>query len=173
MNMLMGLGATFVIPKFLKRLQDQKINVRHACPGRVRLQCDKWKNEPTARNLMTMFGKVPNVRNVKASPMTGSLVIEFHSKTLTAEQFDEIVQNAVDISVHTYSELPSTLKTVMRNSVKTVDNTVKVQSGGNLDVDSMMSVILMISGVFRISTNPVFASTLFYWAYSLIMNNDQ
>lgn len=170
MNMLVGLGTTMVIPKLMKRLQDQKVNVKHASPGRVRLQCDKWKNEPTAKNILELFQKVPIVHHVETSAITGSLLLEFNTKTLTAEQFDEIVKGAVEASIHTYSELPGSFKLVMQNSVKTIDNTLKRQTGGNLDFDSIMSVFLVISGILRVTTNPVFASTLFYWAYSLIMD---
>ncbi len=171
MNIFAGLGTTMVIPKLMKKLQDQKVNVLHASPGRVRLQCDKWKNEPTAHNLVLLFENVSIVKNVKTSAITGSLLLEFNTQTLTAEQFDEIVKSAVETSIQTYSELPSTLKSVMRNSVKTVDNTLKKQSGGNLDFESTMSVVLVLSAIMRITTNPVFASTLFYWAYSLIMDD--
>lgn len=171
MNMILGLGTTMVIPKLMKNLQDQKVNVRHASPGRVRLQCDKWKNEPTARNLVMLFEKTSIVKNVETSPITGSLLIEFNTMTLTAEQFDEIVKSAVETSIETYSELPSTLKSTMRSTVDTVDNTLRKQSGGNLDLESAMSVFLIISGILRITTNPVFASTLVYWAYSLIMDD--
>lgn len=171
MNMLVGLGTTMVIPKLMKNLQDQKVNVRHASPGRVRLQCDKWKNEPTARNLVTLFEQMPIVKTVNTSPITGSLLLKFNTETLTAEQFDEIVKSAVETSIETYSELPSNLKTAMRSSVSTVDNTLKKQSGGNVDLESAMSVFLIISGILRVTTNPVFASTLIYWAYSLIMDD--
>lgn len=171
MNILVGLGTTMVIPKLMKKLQDQKVNVLHASPGRVRLQCDKWKNEPTAHNLVLLFEQAPIVKNVKTSAITGSLLLEFNTKTLTAEQFDEIVKSAVETSVETYAELPSALKSVLRNSVTTVDNTLRKQSAGNLDLESSMSIVLVISAILRITTNPVFASTLLYWAYSLIMDD--
>ena len=168
----MGLGATMVVPKLMKNLQDQKVNVRHASPGRVRLQCDKWKNELTANNLEEAFSQNPIVKNVQASPVTGSLLLEFQVMTITPEQFDEIVKAAVHTSVETYAELPSSLKKVMKSTVKTVDNTLKKQSGGHIDFESAMSIFLVISGVMRIATNPVFASSLFYWAYSLIRTDD-
>lgn len=160
-----------VIPKLMKGLQDQKVNVRHASPGRVRLQCDKWKNKVTADNLVSVFEAVTIVSKVETSPITGSLLLEFRSETLTAEQFDEIVKTAVETSINTYAELPSSLKSVMKKSVNTIDHTLKKQSGGNIDFESGMSVFLIINGIMRFTTNPVFASTLFYWAYSLIMDD--
>ena len=72
MNMFVGLGTTMVIPKLMKNLQDQKVNVRHASPGRVRLQCDKWKNEPTAHNLVLLFENVPIVKSVTTSAITAA-----------------------------------------------------------------------------------------------------
>lgn len=172
MNMLMGLGVTMVVPKLMKNLQDQKVNVLHASPGRVRLQCDKWKNEPTATNLETAFHQVPIVRSVKASPITGSLLLEFYVPTITPEQFDEIIKTAVKTSIDTYEELPSSLKTVMRSSLRTVDHTLKKQSGGHIDFESAMSVFLIFNGIMRMTTSPVFASTLIYWAYSIIIRDE-
>lgn len=168
MNALLGFGATMLAPKLMSGLTDQKVHVVHAIPGRVRLQCDKWKNEPTARNLMSVFSGVPIVRNVKASPVTGSLLLEFRVQTITEEQFDALVKLAVETSVSTFQELPSSLDQVLQNTVSTVDVTLKKQSGGHLDLDALLSVGLIVGGINTLAINPAFGSSMLYWAYSLI-----
>lgn len=167
-NTILNIGATIIAPKLMANLKDQKVTVVHAIPGRVRLQCDKWKNKPTADNLVKMFQSFPIVKEVKASPITGSLTLQFHVKTITQEQFDEIVQSAVETSVATYPELQADLMAILKNIVKTIDITLKKQSAGKVDVASLLSVVLIINGVLRMPTNPTFSSSLLYWAYTII-----
>lgn len=172
MNALLGFGATMLAPKLMSGLTDQKVKVVHASPGRVRLQCDKWKNEPTARNLRAVFAGIPIVKDAQSSPVTGSLLLIFHVPTLTEEQFDALVKLAVETSVSTFRELPSSLDTVLQNSVNTVDVTLKKQSGGHVDLDALLSIGLMIGGINTLPLNPAFGSSMLYWAYSLIKKHN-
>lgn len=172
MNALMGFGATLLAPKLMSGITDQKVKVLHASPGRVRLQCDKWKNEPTARNLMMAFSGLDIVKRADASSITGSLLLEFKVPALTQEQFDALVQKAVETSVMTFQELPSSLDRALHHSVGTLDVTLKKQSGGHLDLDSLLSVGLIIGGINTLPVNPAFAGSMLYWAYSLIRRQD-
>ena len=167
-NALMGIGLSLMGPKLLSKVQDQKVQVVHALPGRVRLQCNRWKNEKTSKNLETVFRQIPLVSKVEASPITGSLLLEFRIQTLTQEQFDLIVKQAVQTSVHTYPEIQSDLMVILKNVVNTIDITMRKQSGGKVDVDALLSVVLIINGILRLPTNPVFSSSLLYWAYTII-----
>ncbi|MGM9928913.1 MAG: HMA2 domain-containing protein [Bacillus sp. (in: firmicutes)] len=168
MNPIVSIGATLLAPKLMSQIQDQKVNVVHAIPGRVRLQCNRWKNEQTAVNLVKVFRNFPVVKQVKASAITGSLTLEFHVKTLTEEQFDHIVRSAVETSVATYPELQADLMAILQNVIKTLDATMKKQSGGKVDVASLLSVVLIINGVLKLPTNPTYSSSLLYWAYTII-----
>ncbi len=169
-NTILGIGASLLAPKIMSGIQDQKVHVLHAVPGRVRLQCDRWKYEQTTNNLMHVFKSIPIVKEAHASPITGSLLLTFHSQTLTPEQFDHIVKSAVQTSIATYPELQSDLMNILKNVVSTVNSTMKKQSAGKIDIDSLLSVILIINGVVRIPTNPAFSSSLLYWAYTIITN---
>ena len=168
MNMIVGLGASMLAPKLMSSVKNQKVNVLHATPGRVRLQCDRWKNEATANNLKQVFHTIPLVKEVEASPITGTLLLKFTNQTLTAEQFDGIVQSAVQTSIATYPELQGDLMNILQHVVQTVDTSIKRQSGGKVDIDSLLSVILILSGITKSSTNPAFSASLLYWAYTLI-----
>ncbi len=169
-NTLLGIGLSLAGPKMLSKIQDQKVQVVHALPGRVRLQCSRWKNAKTAKNLESVFKQVPLISKVEASPITGSLLLEFHVSTLTQEQFDSIVQQAVQTSVATYPELQSDLMVILKNVINTIDYTMRKQSGGRLDIDALLSVVLIINGILRMPANPAFSSSLLYWAYTIITN---
>jgi len=167
-NTIIGLGASMLAPKIMSGVKNQKVNVIHATPGRVRLQCDRWKNEATAKNLVHVFHTIPVVKEVEASPITGTLLLKFTHQTLTADQFDAIVKSAVQTSIATYPELQGDLTNILKQVVQTVDTTLKKQSGGKVDIDSLLSVILILSGITKSTTNPTFSASLLYWAYTLI-----
>lgn len=167
---LMGIGLSLAGPKMLSKIQDQKVEVVHAMPGRVRLKCSRWKNERTASNLESVFKQIPLISKVEASPITGSLLLEFKIQTLTQEQFDQIIQQAVHTSVATYPELESDLMVILKNVINTIDNTMRKQSGGRLDIDALLSVVLIVNGILRMPANPAFSSSLLYWAYTIITN---
>ncbi|MGM9928920.1 MAG: HMA2 domain-containing protein [Bacillus sp. (in: firmicutes)] len=170
MNTLLGIGASLLAPKMISLVQDQKVNVVHALPGRVRLQCDKWKNEQTAHNLMAVFQRIPIISNVQSSAISGSLLLEFQVEKLTQEQFDGIVSQAVQTSIATYPELQSDLMIILQNIIDTINSSMKKQSGGKVDVDSLISLLLIINGILKLPTNPAFSSSLLYWAYTIITN---
>ncbi|MGD7008588.1 HMA2 domain-containing protein [Metabacillus sp. 84] len=165
---MLGIGASLAAPKVLSAIKDQKVNVVHAIPGRVRLKCDRWKNEVTASNLTQVFTEVPIVKRVEASAVTGTLLIEFHEPTITQEQFDEIVQGAVNTSVASYPEVQSNLAQILSNLLKTLDSGLKKQTAGRVDTDSLLSVLLIVSGLLKLPANPVYSSSLLYWAYTII-----
>ena len=166
--MLLGLGISTLANKMFKHVTTQKVNVVHASAGRVRLQCDRWKNPQTAKRLTEMFSSLPIVENVQASPVTGSLLLVFKSATLTAQQFDNVVKQAVETSVSVYPELESDLMGIMKQMICLVDGTMKRGTGGILDLDSVLVVIFIIFGISKFSNQPSHAASLFYWAYNLI-----
>jgi len=165
---IIGLGASLLASKTLAKVQNQNVRVVHAIPGRVRLQCDRWKNEATARNLQTAFEQFPIVKEVKTSEITGSLLLTFQVEHLTQEQFDELVQSAVNVSVASLPEIQSDLLTIMKKLMETVDVSIKRQSGGKLDMDSLLVVVLIINSLMKYSLNPTFATSLLYWSYSIL-----
>ncbi|MCC5800836.1 HMA2 domain-containing protein [Rossellomorea vietnamensis] len=165
---LVGLGASILAPSIMKRLKDQKVQVVHAMPGRVRLQSDHWKEEKIAVALESQFSQIPIVKTVRASGVTGSLLLEFHSSHLTPEQFDELIQLAVHTSTQAYAEIDAKMKKKMKKGVHTVDHIIKKQTGGKADFESLMVAWLLFKGATGFAANPAFASSLLYWAYTLI-----
>ncbi|APH04862.1 HMA2 domain-containing protein [Bacillus weihaiensis] len=165
---ILTFGASFLAPKLMAGIQNEKVQVLHALPGRVRLQCDRWKNNYTATNLEKAFKTIPLVTDVRASPITGSLLLTFATQKLTPEQFDNIVKSAVQVSVASYPELQADLMNILKNVIQTIDVTMKKQTGGKVDIDSLLSVVLMINGILKFPAQPAFSSSLLYWAYTII-----
>lgn len=168
---MLGIGASLAAPKIISAIKDQKVHVVHATPGRVRLKCDRWKNEYTASNLTKVFNDVPTVKRAEASSITGTLLIEFYEQMITQEQFDEIVKGAVEISVASYPGIQSDLSQILSNLMQNLDTGLKKQTAGRVDTDSLLSVVLIVSGILKLPANPVYSSSLLYWAYTIISKN--
>lgn len=165
---LVGLGASLLAPKIFSYINDQKVEVVHAMPGRVRLKCDQWKDETVAAHLEQTFKQLELVKHVKASPITGSLLIEFVVLSLTPQQFDELLTLAVNTSVNAFPYVDARLMKTMKNTVFSVDGLIKKRTSGKADVDSLLSLFLIIYGVIGFPANPAFSSSLLYWSYTII-----
>ena len=76
----------------MSQFRDQKIKVVHAMPGRLRLQCDSWKNDIVANALSKNVEKYPLILSSKASPITGSLTLEFVIPHISQQELDELMQ---------------------------------------------------------------------------------
>ena len=62
------------------------VQVVHAMPGRVRLKVDKVRGNPAfAQKVQDKLGRVPGVKQVEATPQTGSLLIYYDAAALMAE----------------------------------------------------------------------------------------
>lgn len=173
MPSLIGLGTTIVAPKLLSRLKDQKIQILHAMPGRIRLQCDEWRNQEVATSLESSFKKIPIVKNVSSSPITGSLLLEFNVQHIQPRDFDWLVQHGVDVTVSVYPTIESKLKKTMRGTVNSFDGLIKKRTSGNVDIDSLLILLLLGKGITGFRINPAFSSSLLFWAYSLLKNETE
>ena len=77
-----GRGASIIAPKLMSQFRDQKVKVVHAMPGRLRLQCDSWKNDIVAKALSNHVEKHPLILSSEASPITGSLTLKLACSSL-------------------------------------------------------------------------------------------
>jgi len=171
LNTLLGLGASYAASKLMGTLKNQKVNVLHAAPGRVRLQCDRWKNSETAGYLQSAFNGLSIVERAETSPITGSLLIIFKVQSLTAKQFDEIVRHAIKISEMALPQVKSDTMKWLETGQVALDKAIKVQSGGRTDLDSLLAVTLLATGTSVFGTNPSRAVSLILGAYNIIIRN--
>ena len=164
----MGIGLSIVTPKIMSQFREQKIKVLHAMPGRLRIQCDSWKNDTVANALNKNIEKHPFILSAKASSITGSLTIEFIMPHISQQDLDElmqlIVQTASDAIVHTDAKLIRGFQ----KTLGTLDKGIKRQTNGLADSDSLIVLFLLLKGVQSFSHSPAFSSSLLYWAYTII-----
>ncbi len=170
---IVGLGASLLAPNLLSQLRDQKIKVLHAMPGRLRIQCDKWKDEIVAAHLQKEICNHPLVSTCRTSGITGSILIEFLMPYISQQELDElmkfIVKEASDAIILTDSKMMRT----MQQSLGMVDRGIKRQTNGLVDFDSLFVLLLLGKGIQSFRTTPAFASSMLYWAYTIIKGKDQ
>jgi hypothetical protein len=106
----------------LSQFIPQKVNIMQVIPGRVRLQCNQWRNKDVSQSLEKVFQNHPVVKKVSTSPITGSLLLELTVDHLSKEQFHQLVQQAVDA---TYHRRESGLMELMQKTIQWVDKKVK------------------------------------------------
>ncbi|QHE51553.1 HMA2 domain-containing protein [Pontibacillus sp. HMF3514] len=167
---LLGISTSIIAPKLLSNLKDQKIHILHVMPGRIRLQCDQWKNKLVAQSLESSYKQIPVIKDVKCSPYTGSLLLEFNVQHLDPDHFHQLLQHAVNVSQELYPSMESELMKKMRGTVNSFDGLIKKRTSGKVDVDSLLLLIMLGKGVTGFNRNPAFSSSLLFWAYTLIKN---
>lgn len=165
---LMGIGMSLVTPKIMSQFQDQKIKVVHAMPGRLRIQCDSWKEDTVAKALSENVEKFPLVLSSKASPITGSLTIEFIIPHISQQELDELMKFIVQTASDAILDNDAKLMRGIQKTLGTVDKGIKRQTNGLADFDSLFVLFLLVKGVHSFSHAPAFSSSLLYWAYSII-----
>ncbi|MDQ0257283.1 hypothetical protein J2S74_004741 [Evansella vedderi] len=170
---LFGLGASIFGPKVFSFFNDQNIHVIHAMPGRIRLQCDRWKDKVVAQSLEKNLSDDALVKRVKATPVSGSLLLEFNVPHLTQEQFDKVLVQAVEAAVSAYPQMESQIMDKMRKTVQVVDGQIKKRTSALADLDSILVLLMLGKGISGFSKNPSFSSSLLFWAYNIITNRKE
>lgn len=168
---LLGLGAYIIAPKLLGKLREQKIQVIHATPGRLRLQNERWKNEQAALYIEKALVAHPLIQACRVSPITGSLVLEFSTLYLQQEELDAIFQLVTDVTVESFAVTNDKLMNSVRGTFERVNGNVKKTTNGYASVDSLLLVYFVFQGIRSFPANPAFASSLFYWAYTVLKNS--
>lgn len=168
MSTIVGIGASIITPKLMSQFRDQKVKVVHAMPGRLRLQCDSWKNDIVANSLSNHIEKHPLILSSKASPITGSLTLEFVVPHISQQDLDELMQLIVQTASDALLYTDATLMRGMHNTLGFVDKGIKKQTNGFADFDSLFVLFLLGKGIHTFSNTPAFSASLFYWAYTII-----
>ena len=168
MSTFIGIGASIITPKLMSQFRDQKIKVVHAMPGRLRLQCDSWKNDIVANALSNLVEKHHLLISSKASPITGSLTLEFVAPYINQQELDELMQFIVQTASEALLLTDATLMKGMQNTLGFIDQGIKKQTNGFADFDSLFALFLIGKGIHMFGSTPAFSSSLLYWAYTII-----
>jgi hypothetical protein len=165
---IMGIGASLFAPKIMSQFRDQKVKVVHAMPGRLRIQCDNWKNDIVAKTLDEKVQSHPLILTSKTSPITGSLTLEFVVPHINQEELDDLLQFIVQTASDALLYTDATLMRGMQKTLDTVDIGIKKQTNGFADFDSLFVLFLLGKGIHGFSNAPAFSANLFYWAYTIV-----
>jgi len=141
-------------------------------PGRLRLQCDKWKYKIVAEHLEKELVKNPLILTCKASEVTGSLLIEFVVPSITQQELDELMKTIVTIASESLLHTDAKIMTTMQSTLQLVDRGLKRQTSGLADFDSLFVLFLLGKGLQSFATAPAFSANLLYWAYTIVKNKN-
>ncbi|WP_166239648.1 HMA2 domain-containing protein [Paenibacillus turpanensis] len=164
---LIGIGASIALTHYIQKSKNLNIKVLHASPGRLRLQCDRWKNANIAPVLTKQMEAHRLVERVEVSPITGSLLLLFHAPSLTPDQLDEILKLAVSSTTEGYRRAPSTVMQTMRKTLRRADQNIKVHSRGAFDLKSVVTLSVLGKVLWDTGRHKhPLAVTLLLWAYT-------
>lgn len=164
----MGIGASLLAPKIMSQFRDQNVKVMHAMPGRLRIQCDNWKNPIVASILSKKVEHHPLILTANASHITGSVTLEFNVPHISQQELDNILHSIVQIASDAMLCIDATLMRGMKKTMDTLDVGIKKQTNGFVDFDSLFVMFLLGKALHGFSSAPTFSASLFYWAYSIV-----
>lgn len=170
---LLGLGAYMIAPKIIGKMREQKIQVVHAIPGRLRLQNVRWKDKQSALYMENVLKQHPLIGSCRVSPISGSMLLEFTTPYLQQSELDEILQLVTDVTVESFSVINDKLMNTMKGTFDRINGNVKKTTNGYASVDSLLIVYFLFQGLRSFPANPAFASSLFYWAYTMLKNSGE
>ncbi len=174
-------------------MELEGLKVVHALPGRVRLRVAKVKGNPAlARQAQKKLAQVPGIRQVEATPGTGSLLIHYDgdqlfsaasleilSETL-AELFPEIEVLTLAAGLASLAETPGAatgppLAAGLTGSLQAANAQLAKLTGG-LDLKLLAPLALILFGLRRLwaaekATSPSWFDYLWFGFASFVMLN--
>lgn len=167
---LLGIGASVVGSKILSTLTAQRISILHAMPGRLRLKCNEWNNADIALSLENNLLQHPYIQEATVSPITGSLLIKFAKPYLSMDELDEILKRAVESTKQSYPSKEAQAMRTLKDTLQLIDGRIKAQTKGILDINAIIIFLLVGKGISNLKRNRAFSASLFFWAYSMVVN---
>ncbi len=160
-------------------MTSKGVYVVHAMPGRVRFKVDKVKGNPAlAQQVQDRLGQVPGIKQVAASPQTGSLLISYDAAALLAEGalaaltdgfselFPEIEATAMNLGLeslidHLATGEKSRSSANLMKSLGAINDEVARITGG-LDLKLLIPMTLLFFGVRSLWTSKKLAFPAWY-----------
>jgi hypothetical protein len=100
-------------------------------------------------------------------------VLEFTIPYLQQTELDELLQLVTDVTVESFAVTNDKLMNTMRGTFNRINENVKKTTNGYTSIDSLLIVYFMFQGIRSFPVNPAFASSLFYWAYTVLKNSEE
>jgi hypothetical protein len=93
-------------------VQETRVRLAHASPGRIRLKVDRIKSNPVkAAEIETKLRTVPGILSAHANPVTGSLLLTYDEPASASMEVPFAVAQVLGISLNDFN--PDELRRLM------------------------------------------------------------
>ena len=141
--------------------------ISHTTSGRFRIRIPSKKGDPAFfQSLKDLAGQVPNIHEVAANPVTGSILIK-HS--LEPAIMEELARTYFPKQAKQIDSPSSNIHRQVAETYYQVDNKIKKFTGGEMDVGTLSFGTLLILGIYQISRGN-FMAPAWYTAFWYAMN---
>lgn len=151
------------------------IEIKHDIPGRVRFYVPSLKHNPGAgRSLEQQLIKAKPVKQIRISPVTGTLLIIFDPLQIEATTLTGVVAKLLGLEKEIEKTQPSLIGKKLVDVLKSANSSIYESSEGVVDMNSLITVSFLSLGVYSLLKSPKILPaglSLLYWAYNNSMRN--
>lgn len=172
-------GFLLMAPPILRRNQ-MLLSIRgvietvHYLPGRIRLMIPSLKgNAEAAKILKNQLIRLDQVASVQTSPISGSVIIQFDSSAITPEILFGATARILGLDKLIETANKPLLWQEMKSAGKAVDYAILNNSGGFLDLKTLVTLVLLGTLTYKAVTQPHRPAipgtiTLGWWVFNLL-----
>ena len=146
--------------------------ISHTTSGRFRIRIPSKKGDAAFfQSLKDLAGQFPNIHEVAANPVTGSILIK-HS--LEPAIMEELARTYFPKQAKQIDSPSSNIHRQVTETYKQVDNKIKKFTGGEMDVGTLSFGTLLILGIYQISRGNFMAPawyTAFWYALNIFLKS--
>lgn len=151
------------------------IEVRHNIPGRVRFYIPLLRNNTVAgQTLEQQLIKAGAVKQIKVSPLSGTLLIIFDPEQIEITTLTGVVAKMLGLEKEIEKIQPSILGKEISGILKSANTSLYESSDGFVDLNSLITISFLSLGVYSLLRSPKILPaglSLMYWAYNNSMRN--
>jgi Heavy metal associated domain 2 len=141
--------------------------ISHVTSGRFRIRIPSKKGDAAFfQSLKELGGPFPNIHEVTANPVTGSILIK-HS--LEPAIMEDLARKYFPEQAKQIGSPSSNIHRTVTETYRQVDNKIKKVTGGEMDVGTLSFGALLIMGIYQI-TRGNFMAPAWYTAFWYAMN---
>jgi hypothetical protein len=146
--------------------------ISHTTSGRFRIRIPSKKGDAAFfQSLKDLAGQYPNIHEVAANPVTGSILIK-HS--LEPAIMEELAKKYFPQQANQIDSPSSNIHRQVTETYHQVENKIKKFTGGEMDVGTLSFGTLLILGIYQISRGNFMAPawyTAFWYALNIFLKS--
>lgn len=168
--------ATLQLSKAGGKGDSNKVTVKHAIPGRVRVASERLKKSEVGEVLLDQLEKVDGIESIKINTQTGSLLLNYNPEMLEEEILIMALITLIEEKKE-HKKNSSTLFSELKLMKESVDYALMEKTGGKLDLKGAIPAVLIAVAIKKLITTKTLGTpsslTLLYWAYNQITKNEE